>query len=256
MRREREAANRRYAGFTAGVLFSVLALTATVWLMRPADLDAATLCPTNRPLAGHTVVIVDRTDRWTTAMGAALTQLVENAQRDTDKYEKFSIVSLDANQSVHPLFSICNPGTPTFWSDLYRGRRYTTRDFEQRFVGAAERVIEDVREPSEASSSPIVEYVHRWLGSDDFNATVPHRRLILVSDMRQNSDLYSIYSGAEDQLGDVVARQFGPSAEGVSFDVYFVAHGRDHNVSEDEVRTAWDHAFGRIGADYSWRQIS
>ena len=256
MRREREAANRRYAGFTAGVLFSVLALTATVWLMRPADLDAATLCPTNRPLAGHTVVIVDRTDRWTTAMGAALTQLVENAQRDTDKYEKFSIVSLDANQSVHPLFSICNPGEPTFWSDLYRGRRYTTRDFEQRFVGAAERVIEDVREPSEASSSPIVEYVHRWLGSDDFNANVPHRRLILVSDMRQNSELYSIYSGAEDQLGDVVARQFGPSAEGVSFDVYFVAHGRDHNVSEDEVRTAWDHAFGRIGVDYSWRQIS
>ncbi|MBK6702340.1 MAG: hypothetical protein IPG56_00280 [Caulobacteraceae bacterium] len=74
--------------------------------------------------------------------------------------------------------------------------------------------------------------------------------------MRQNSDLYSIYSGAEDQLGDVVARQFGPSAEGVAFDVYFVAHGRDHNVSEDEVRTAWDHAFGRIGVDYSWRQIS
>ena len=256
MRREREAANRRYAGFTAGVLFSVLALTATVWLARPADLDAATLCPTNRPLAGHTVVIVDRTDRWTQAMGAALTQLVENAQRDTDKYEKFSIVSLDANQSVHPLFSICNPGEPTFWSDLYRGRRYTTRDFEQRFVGAAERVIEDVREPSEASSSPIVEYVHRWLGSDDFNANVPHRRLILVSDMRQNSQLYSIYGGAGDQLGDVVARQFGPAAAGVSFDVYFVAHGRDHNVSEDEVRTAWDHAFGRIGADYSWRQIS
>ena len=256
MRREREAANRRYAGFTAGVLFSVLALTVTVWLLRPADLDAATLCPTNRPLAGHTVVIVDRTDRWTQAMGSALTQLVENAQRDTDKYEKFSIVSLDANQSVHPLFSICNPGQPTFWSDLYRGRRYTTRDFEQRFVGAAERVIEKVREPSEASSSPIVEYVHRWLGSDDFNANVRHRRLILVSDMRQNSQLYSIYGGAEDHLGDVVARQFGPAAEGVAFDVYFVAHGRDHNVSEDEVRTAWDHAFGRIGVDYSWRQIS
>lgn len=256
MRREREAANRRYAGFTAGVLFSVLALTATVWVARPAELDAATLCPTNRPLAGHTVVIVDRTDRWTQAMGAALTQLVENAQRDTAKYEKFSIVSLDANQSVHPLFSICNPGEPTFWSDLYRGRRYTTRDFEERFVGAADRVVEQVREPSEARTSPIVEYVHRWLGSDDFNANVAHRRLILVSDMRQNSDLYSIYSGAEDQLGDVVARQFGPAAEGVAFDIYFVAHGQDHHVSEDEVRTAWDNAFGRIGADYSWRQIS
>lgn len=256
MRRDRDAANRRYAGFTAGVLFSILALSLSVWLLRPAELDAATLCPTNRPLAGHTVVIVDRTDRWTQAMGSALTQLVENAQRDTDKYEKFSIVSLDADQSVHPLFSICNPGEPTFWSDLYRGRRYTTRDFEERFVGAGERIVEQVREPSEARTSPIVEYVHRWLGSDDFNASVRRRRLILVSDMRQNSPLYSIYSGAEDQLGDVVERQFGPSAAGVAFDVYFVAHGRDHNVTEDEVRTAWDHAFGRIGADYSWRQIS
>ena len=256
MRRDRDAANRRYAGFTAGVLFSILALSLSVWLLRPAELDAATLCPTNRPLAGHTVVIVDRTDRWTQAMGSALTQLVENAQRDTAKYEKFSIVSLDADQSVHPLFSICNPGEPTFWSDLYRGRRYTTRDFEERFVGAGERIVEQVREPSEARTSPIVEYVHRWLGSDDFNASVRHRRLILVSDMRQNSPLYSIYSGAEEDLGAVVERQFGPSAEGVAFDVYFVAHGQDHNVTEDEVRTAWDHAFGRIGADYSWRQIS
>ena len=209
------------------------------------------------PLEGHTVVIVDRTDRWTPAMGAALTQFVENAQRDTDRYEKFSIVSLDAEQSVHPLFSVCNPGEPTFWSDLYRGRRYTTRDFEQRFVGAAERVVEQVREPSEARTSPIVEYVHRWLGSDDFNAGVRNRRLILVSDMRQNSALYSIYTARNGEgLGDVVQRQFGPAAEGVAFDVYFVAHGRDHNVTEDEVRTAWDHAFGRIGASYSWRQIS
>ncbi len=256
MRRDREAANRRYAGFTAGVLFSMLVVSLTVWVLRPAELDAATLCPTDRPLAGHTVVIVDRTDRWTQAMGAALTQLVENAQRDTGKYEKFSIVSLDAQQSVHPIFSVCNPGEPTFWSDLYRGRRYTARDFEQRFVGAAESVIEQIREPSEARTSPIVEYVHRWLGSDDFNASIRQRRLILVSDMRQNSPLYSIYTGAEDQLGEVVERQFGPSAQGVAFDVYFVAHGRDHNVTEDEVRAAWDRAFGRIGADYSWRQIS
>lgn len=256
MRRDREAANRRYAGFTAGVLFSVLALTMSVWVLRPAELDAATLCPTNRPLQGHTVVIVDRTDRWSQSMAAALTQLVENAQRDTDKYEKFSIVSLDADQSVHPLFSICNPGEPTFWSDLYRGRRYTTRDFEQRFVGAAERVIERVREPSEASNSPIVEYIHRWLGSDDFSPEIKSRRLILVSDMRQNSPLYSIYSGAGDQLSTVVERQFGPAAQGVAFDIYFVAHGRDYNVSEDEVRTAWDEAFSRIGAEYSWRQIS
>jgi len=257
MRRERERANRRYAIGTGVVIVALLALTGTVWAFRPAELDPQTLCPASRPLAGHTVVIVDRTDRWTPAMGAALTQIIETAQRNTARYQKFSIVSLDADQSVHPVFSVCNPGAPTFWSDLYRGRRYTSRDFEERFVGAADRVVESVSAPSEAGASPIVEYVHRWLGSDDFNAAVPQRRLILVSDMRQNSPLYSIY-GAQQAAGldDVVARQFGPSAEGVTFDIYFVAHGRDHNVSEDAVRAAWDRAFGQIGADYTWRQIS
>jgi len=257
MLRERQRANRRYAAGTATVLGVLSLLTLTVWLFRPAQLDPATLCPTTRPLAGHTVVIVDRTDRWTPAMSTALTDLIETAQRDTRRYQKFSIVSLDANQSVHPVFSVCNPGEPSFWSDLYRGHRYTQRDFEQRFVGAADRVVEMVSRPAEANSSPIVEYVHRWLGSDDFSAAVADRRMILVSDMRQNSALYSIYrAGSGDGLAPVVRTQFGPSAQGVAFDVYFVAHGRDHNVSEDEVRTAWDGAFQAIDANYTWRQIS
>jgi hypothetical protein len=155
------------------------------------------------------------------------------------------------------VFSVCNPGEPSFWSDLYRGHRYTQRDFEQRFVGAADRVVETVSQPGEANTSPIVEYVHRWLGSDDFNPSVADRRMVLVSDMRQNSDLYSIYGARNgDGLAPVVRTQFGPSAQGVMFDVYFIAHGRDHNVSEDQVRTAWDGAFQAIDATYTWRQIS
>jgi hypothetical protein len=257
MVRERERANRRYAIGTAAVITTLAVLTLTVWIFRPANLDPATLCPTTRPIAGHTVVIVDRTDAWTPAMNGALSELIETAQRDTRRYQKFSIVSLDADQSVHPLFSVCNPGEPSFWADLYRGHRYTQRDYQERFVGAAERVMETVSQPRQASASPIVEYVHRWLGSDDFNASIAERRMVLVSDMRQNSPLYSVYRArGADGLAPVVRRQFGESAQGVAFDVYFVAHGRDHNVSEEEVRTAWDEAFQAINAQYTGRQIS
>ena len=99
--------------------------------------------------------------------------------------------------------------------------------------------------------------MHRWLGGDDFNASVPHRRLILISDMRQNTPLYSIYSDASGQgLPPVVEHQFGPAAEGVMFNVYFIAHGQEHGVSEDDVRGAWERAFGAIGATYDWRQIN
>jgi len=254
--RTKAEANRFYGVLTACVLAGLLVLSVTVFLFRPADLDPETLCPTSRPIAGHTVVIVDRTDRWTSGMSAALRQLIENAQRSTQQYQKFSIVALDAENSTHPLFSVCNPGPPTFWSDLYHGRRYTVRDFDQRFVGAADRVVEQVSEPSEAPTSPIVEYVHRWLGSDDFNASIAQRHLILISDMRQNSPLYSLYREPDGRgLTPVAQQQFGAAARGVSLDVYFLAHGQDHNVSETQVRDAWDRALAALGMHYTWRQI-
>jgi hypothetical protein len=255
--KKRNQANRFYAIATAAVLIGVLALSITVWLFRPAELDEATLCPTSRPITGHTLVILDRSDKWNSVMGDTLTELVADAQRDTKQHQKFTIVSLDSKLSPHPLFSICNPGAPTLLSDLYRGHRYTQRDFAEHFVGAAERVIEQVRAPDEAPTSPIVEYVHSWLGARDFDAHVPNRRIILVSDMRQNSPLYSMYSPGEGQgLAPVVQNQFGPSAKGVTFDVYFVSHGKEHNVDEGSVRAAWDQAFRGVGAIYNWRQIS
>jgi hypothetical protein len=253
---DRARANRQYAIGTGLIIGAMALLSVLVFVFRPAQLDPDTLCPTDRPISGHTVVIVDRTDKWTGAMGEALRAIVESAQRTTLQYRKFSIVALDAENSTHPLFSVCNPGQPSFWSDLYRGHRYTVRDFEQKFVGAADRVIEQVSDPAEAPTSPIVEYVHRWLGSDDFSAAIPDRRLILISDMRQNTPLYSLYvhpNGAG--LDEVVRDQFGPAARDVAFDIYFIAHGHDHDVSEANARAAWDHAFGALSAHYTWRQI-
>ncbi|HWA22596.1 MAG TPA: hypothetical protein VG735_09400 [Caulobacterales bacterium] len=43
--KNRNQANRFYAIATAAVLVGVLALSITVWLFRPAQLDTATLCP-------------------------------------------------------------------------------------------------------------------------------------------------------------------------------------------------------------------
>lgn len=253
---DRARANRRYAIGTGLIIGGLVLLSVLVFLFRPAQLDPETLCPVDRPIEGHTVVIVDRTDKWTGAMGDALRGIVESAQRTTQRYQKFSIVALDAENSTHPLFTACNPGQPSFWSDLYRGHRYTVRDFEQKFVGAADRVIEQVSAPAEAPTSPIIEYVHRWLGSDDFNAAIHNRRLILISDMRQNTPLYSLYAHPDGRGMDQVVRQeFGPAANGVAFDIYFIAHGQDHDVPEANARAAWDHAFGAIGAHYTWRQI-
>lgn len=251
-----QAANRRYAIGTAAVLGVLLLLSFGVWWFRPVQTDEATLCPTDRRLAAHTLVIVDRTDRWNPAVGATLTELIENAQRNTRSHERFSIVSMDSAQSTRPLFSVCNPGAPNLASDLYRGRRYTDRDFEQRFIGASEGVLEQLRRPTEARNSPIVEYMHRWLGRDDFNASTPNRRVILISDMRQNSPEVSMYrEGGRAELTRYVQQQIGPDARGVTFDVYFLAHGRDRNVSETDVREAWDQAFRGISARYVWRQV-
>jgi hypothetical protein len=254
--RAQARANRFYATATGSVIASLAALSFAVWFFRPPLPDAETLCPTTRPIAAHTVVIIDRTDRWNPVVGETLTELIEEAQKGTARYEKFSIVSLDANLTTRPLFSVCNPGEPTFMTDLYRGRRYTMRDFDQKFVGAAEGVVARVREPAEAATSPIVEYVHRWLGRKDFDESIPNRKIILISDMRQNSPGLSVYrdnGGAH--LPQLVEREFGPAGGKVAYDVYFIAHGHDYNVPEADIRTAWENAFRAIAAQYEWRQL-
>lgn len=259
MRSDRAEKNRAYGIATGGVIGALLLLSFIVWFFRPPVLDVATLCPTNRPIAAHTLVIVDRTDKWNPAVGQALAELIENAQKNTKPFEKFSIVSLDADQSTRPLFSVCNPGEPNFLSDLYRGRRYTKRDFDDKFVGAADGVVQKLGVPEEAATSPIVEYVHRWLGNDDFNATIPNRRLILISDMRQNSPAYDIYKNgakAGETLAPIVQREFGPAGKDVTYDVYFLAHGHDYGVGENDVKAAWDAAFKTIPAKYDWRQVN
>jgi hypothetical protein len=254
---ERARTNRFYATATGGVLLTLAALSFLVWLFRPPVPDPETLCPTRRPIAAHTLVIVDRTDRWDDGIEQTLTQLIEDAQRNTARYEKFSIVALDSNLSTHPLFSICNPGEPNFLTDLYKGRRYTKRDFDQKFVGAAESVIASVRRPAQASTSPIVEYIHAWLGRDDFNADIPKRRLVLLSDMRQNSTRVSLYRTRNaDELSRLVAHEMGKAGRDVVYDVYFVAHGRDYNVPESQVRDAWSRAFAGISAKHEWRYLN
>ena len=140
--KKRDKANRAYAIGTAVVLVCVLAVSVVTWMFRPVELNEATLCPTSQPIAGHTLVILDRSDKWNPAMGDALTRLVEDAQRETTQHAKFSIVSLDGSLSPHPLFSVCNPGAPTLLSDLYRGHRYTEHDFVERFVGAAPHQVD------------------------------------------------------------------------------------------------------------------
>ncbi len=252
---DKARANRNYGIATAAVLLFALTLSVTVWALRPPMLDAKTLCPTDKPISGHTLVIVDRTDKWNPAVGRTLRDFIAEAQRSTPQYAKFTVVSLDADLSTSAMFSVCNPGEPTFWSDLYRGRRYTQREFDEKFIGAADAVTAKLQEPAEANTSPVVEYIHRWLGHDDFNATIKNRRLILVSDMRQNSAQYSMYKAKPEDLAPVVQREFGPAGKDVAFEIYFVAHGRDYNVSEAQVREAWDKAFKGVPAAYEWKAI-
>jgi hypothetical protein len=252
----RARANRRYAAGTFGVILTLALLSFAVWWFRPPNPDPETLCPTTRPITAHTLVIVDRTDRWEPAIGATLTDLIEAAQRHTRQYEKFSIVSLDSNLSTQPLFSVCNPGEPSLLTDLYKGHRYTRRDFEQKFVGASESVVARVRQPSAAPTSPIVEYIHRWLGREDFDASVPRRRLVLISDMRQNSSELNMYARGEAGLAQLVERELGEAGRSVNYNIYFIHHGRDYNMPESQVRQAWDGAFRQISATYEWRPLN
>ena len=90
-------------------------------------------------------------------------------------------------------------------------------------------------------------------------------KLILISDMLQNSDLFSAYGGggtvmpertrpAAEVADDVIAR-FGDNLRGVTLVIRLIARDRQVDLQRGELRAYWDEVFAELGVEAEWRDL-
>jgi hypothetical protein len=208
MSRARDRARRRdrikYALAGVALLFAGAVTFMIVQKEKEAALavpDSITLCPSDGP-KGHYVVLIDTTDPFTFTQREAFLSIVRDiVERRTPEGFLLSVfvVGEDYKEHAKPVVELCNPGTArdkSGWTSDVKGLRET---YDNKFVGKMKSQAELLTRIQPAKASPIFEMI-QLVGINGFErrAVKGEHRLIIISDMLQNTPGYSMFTSTPD----------------------------------------------------------
>ena len=160
------------------------------------------------------------------------------------------------------LISVCNPGEQISFAQLLsttsREEDELRSRYSERFVGAVQRTLRREAASESVSQSFILESIHA-IGVQSFerHPEVRDRRLIIVSDMLQNSDLYSHYRDGNVPISQLFSSNpsalFRPDLDGVVVDVLVVERAGSSHRQTRELLAWWEDYFR--GSNAMIRQV-
>jgi hypothetical protein len=187
------------AGVLAGIA-GVAAIAGVVWFNiahPPVEVDKDTLCPKAGPVS-TTVVLIDVSDPLTPIAQEDVTNDINDAVESVPKFGLLELRLLDPKTGGgQVLFSRCNPGDGRNLSEITANPELERRKFEEGFAGPLHNLLHLAVGSDPSQSSPIMETI-QWIAVKTFapsRQAKERSRLIVVSDMIQHSDNYSLYKG-------------------------------------------------------------
>jgi hypothetical protein len=169
---------------------------ATFALLRPPAVDSETLCRRDAPVAAHTVVLVDATDKLEPRHRKRLTVAVAQERARLNPYDRLTILALrpDAPQEPRLLFSKCLPRQPSLVNPLFENPAMAQEKWDETIGKALDSAVRRAGGGSGAPVSPIAASLRAAAADPDFTAPGLARRLVLISDLLENdAHGYSVY---------------------------------------------------------------
>lgn len=235
-------------------------------VLQPEEYDPETLC-----LAGdvppHVGIVIDKTDLYSPEQAARIEDLVLANRDRLEISERMTLFELDARGELVNTndFSLCNPGRGDQINPLYRNPQRVEARYQALFEGPLQSALSDLVEPKESPSSPILESLARLAVSENFDPETPGRRIVLVSDMLQNSELFTVYGrnrGAlETRLPDprdvavAIEGEVGDALAGVTIEVYLIPRRSWERDQETVIRAYWSEVFRQLGVRDRWSAL-
>ena len=203
---------RKKRGDLIGIAIIFLSLVVVIgfglsisnYMDNQVKIDKQTFCPTEEPL-NKTVVLIDLSDELNKPQKEFFLKEMESIKNDVKKHHNFTIYLLDEdlNISENKKISICNPGTQ---KDIENSNiiekssinpRKVKEDWEKLFSERISNEIDQLleRSPSQ-NTSPVLEMIQLVSIREFKNLESDANNLIIVSDMLQNTNNFSMYKSA------------------------------------------------------------
>lgn len=253
--------------FNILIIIGILgAISYAAVVLQPAEYDSETLC-----LAGetppHVGIVIDKTDLYSAEQADDIGSLVLANRDRLSIGERMTLFELDARGELVNTngFSLCNPGRGEQINPLYRNPSRVEARYQALFEEPLQSALADLVEPKQSPASPIVESLARLSVSEDFDPTTPGRRIVLVSDMLQNSQLFTVYGGNRESLAQrlpnpslvaqAVEAEFGDSLAGVTIEIYLIPRRGWEQTQATVIQAYWAEVFRQLGMRDRWQAL-
>lgn len=215
MSRRRGAGARTALGLVLIVMamLTLGGLAGAALLPRPPPTSSETLCRTDAPLAAHTIVLVDSTDRLEARHRRKLRAVLAQERGRLAQYDRLTIMRINVRRPQEPaiLFSKCLPRPPEQTNPLFENARMVQAAWDEEFAQALDAALRSAGSGGPQRASPIVAAVRAVAADPDFGAEIPRRRLVLVSDLLEHDPQgFSLYVSEANYAGWRAASAYGP----------------------------------------------
>lgn len=230
------------------IIFSLSLFGGLTWLVSTVTSDEMNEGHNPTPPKSHTLLLVDQTDKLNKRCCIILKSLLEKLPEKIRVGEAVSIFSIykDSDITITPLLYARNPGRKA--NEFIENVRHKQQVFQKEFLIPLQQSSNKTIGRAESPSSPILETINNIAGWHKFSPDIPKRKIIIYSDLLQNSVHCSDYN---------YSKVVHPSATGcpelcdlsnVEVEVYYILRKGKTHLQTPEHRQEWVDRFIKANA--------
>ena len=250
IRKRAQTPNWVWAGVMAVAAIVAIGGVVFVQSFKGEEVDDR-LCPkASGPVAGL-AVLLDLTDSLNPVQHKRLRGVLDKRIADAKQGTLIAVGAVRADAAERGAdFARCKPTTGEKANELYQNPRMIEERYRKEFLEPFEAIVSAMLDSPAADRSPIMESLQALLVSAPgfVDATYP-RRVIVVSDLIQNSEAFSFYRG--DTWRHFVrsqdAERIAGRLQGVEVEICRIPRP-GANVNKAAVDDFWVNYFDRAGA--------
>lgn len=247
----RRAQTRRAAVILGVSAIAVVGVGTLAVLARSPPLDPESGCVVGQQTPReHTVVLVDQTDPLASHQVDYVKALILAEYNRLPVHGELTVRGLRADPDAGDSFSRCRVQRGAEVQGVASNPDMIEAAFRRTVGDALDSYLNGLRNVPTAAHSPIIEAVDATVDGADFGATVPRRRLVIVSDMAQNSPQVSEYRGPGSGLDPDAATRADLSRDlkGVQVRIHYVRRPELEAIQTAEQKDFWRRWFTTQGA--------
>lgn len=224
------------------VLAAIGVILAWFFTHRPMPVDQLN-CRRDGATPAHSIILIDQSDPFNSDDRLWVDKELDDAARELPRYSRATLLGLTRTPyQLAGSFRRCTPGSPNDVNELTDNRGFIEVEWRERFYEPMRLAAEEIMRDAEEPRSPIIEALETIADRADFTPQQQQRRIVIVSDMVQNSEGFSfLESGISwSAFQRTPLYRALPELRGVEIEVHIVPR-RGSSIPPERIRAFWRH---------------